>query len=220
MALTTLHGRLDADFARLEGHLRSFVTSRATISSASDFSERDECLLEGLLSRVWQAWGAFCRACLCESCLGTVDASGVAVAKIPDAVTEAHVSGAALKAKNSASGPYWGATNTVLRREPTWGDVDVLSTIITRLAPANAGQMSAAFSNGSSSAKALQFIRNAAAHMHHQTLADVQALRSKYVVFPISHPTQALYWVEPKSRDFLVFRALDDLRAAALTAIS
>ena len=220
MALALLHAQLVADFAHLEGHLRNFATSRPAIRSSTDFSDRDEYLLEGLLSRVWQAWGAFCRSCFCESCLGTVDSTGAPVAPLAGAVSVAHVSGAALRVKSNVNGPYWGTTNVILRREPTWGDVDVLSTLLSRLAPANALQMSAAFSTFSASAKALQAIRNAAAHMHHQTIAEVQGLRSKYIVFPITHPTQALYWIEPKSSDFLILRALSDLQQAASDAIS
>lgn len=208
------------EFDALSTHLRNFATARPSISSASDFTLEDECLLEGLLSRVWQTWGAFCRLCVCESCLGTINGLGAVVPKHALALSEAHVSAAAIRAKSKASPPIWGATNTTLRFEPTWGDVDVLAKIIPHLGPTNQGQLLAAFSGGSQSAKALQLIRNAAAHNNLQTMGDVHNIRSRYLVFPITHPIQALYWVDPISKDFLVLQALEDLLDTGLAAIS
>ncbi|MEJ7668089.1 MAG: hypothetical protein WKH97_05005 [Casimicrobiaceae bacterium] len=92
--------------------------------------------------------------------------------------------------------------------------------IIPRLGPTNQGQLLAAFSAAHQSARAVQLIRNAAAHYNSQTMTEVQSIRSKYIVFPITHPTQALYWIEPNSRDFLVLHAVEELRDASLAAIS
>jgi len=50
----------------------------------------------------------------------------------------------------------------VLRAEPTWGDVDILHKILPKLRPDNYLQLLAAFSSITSSAKALQTIRNGA----------------------------------------------------------
>jgi hypothetical protein len=97
--------------------------------------------------------------------------------------------------------------------------VNVLTTIIQRLAPGNAPQLLAAFSSGHTSARVLQTIRNAAAHNNHQTFDDIQLLRASYLVFPIVHPTHALFWVEPKSKDFLVTHAIQGLRDAGQAAI-
>ena len=162
----------------------------------------------------------FCRSCLCESCIGTTDGSGAPVIAHLDAASEAHVSAAAIRAKQAGVPPAWGSTNTVLRNEPTWGDVDVLTKIIPLLGPSNQAQLLAAFSSGHKSAKALQLIRNAAAHNNAQALAEVHSLRSRYIVFPISHPVQALYWIEPSSKDFLVLEAVEDLRDVGHAAIS
>jgi hypothetical protein len=221
MALYAAWAQFSDEAIVLTGLLRSFAAVGPSISGASRFSIADECLLEGLLSRAWQAWGHFCRTCVIESCIGTVDGSGAAIAPHAFALSEAHVSGAVIKAKGlKASPPYWGGTNSVLRNEPTWGDVDVLTRILPRLGCANQSQLLAAFSAASQSAKTLQCIRNAAAHNNAETLLDVQAIRSRYVVFPVTHPVHALYWTEPASGDFLVTTALDDLVDCALTAIS
>lgn len=220
MALYARWTELCTELDRLSGHLRDFASARPTIASASDFSEKDECLLEGLLSRTWQAWGAFCRACVYESCMGTLDGSGIAIPANPYAASEGHVSGAAIRARSTPNPPIWGNVNTLLRSEPTWGDVNVLVTIIPRLAPANQSQLLAAFSAASSGAKALQLIRNATAHNNAQTMAEVQNMRSAYIIFPLTHPIQSLFWTEPTSCDFLFLWAVEELREAGLAAIT
>jgi hypothetical protein len=96
----------------------------------------------------------------------------------------------------------------------------VLAKVLPRLAPANAPQLLAAFSSHYQAAKALQFIRNAAAHHNAQTMADVLAIRSLYVAFPITHPTHALFWIEPTSSDFLALAAIQSLCDMGFDAIS
>lgn len=220
MALQAVWTRLDGELMSLSVHFRNFAAAKPSLSSPSHFSMLDECLLEGLLSRVWQAWNNFCRTCVVESCVGTIDATGVVVTALPGATSEACVSGAAIQAKKKGGAPNWGAPNTLLRAEPTWGDVDVLAKVLTCLRPVNSVKMLAAFSSGSPSAKALQLIRNGAAHNHVQNLNEIQMLRSSYVVFPITHPTHAMFWTEPHSRDFLITHAIDELNDAGLTAVS
>ena len=122
--------------------------------------------------------------------------------------------------KEGVSPTYWGATVTSLRQEPTWGDPDVLQKILPRLQPTNAAKLVAAFSSVHDRAKAVQLIRNGAAHNHAENMAEILLLQSAYVAFRISHPVQALYWVEPSSGDFLITHALDALKDAALVAIS
>jgi len=219
MALQIAWTQLENNLDSLTLHFENFAATKA-VSAPSDFSILDECVLEGLLSRVWQAWNGFCRSCVIGSCVGAVDGSGNVVASLPLAHTEAHVSAAAILAKRQPVGSYWGGTNHLLRNEPTWGDVDVLTKILTRLQPTNSAKMLAAFSSGHAQAKVLQVIRNCTAHTNHQTMTDLQSLRAAYVVFPITHPTQSLFWIEPTSRDYLVIHAIEEIKDAALTAIT
>jgi hypothetical protein len=219
MALPNVWTIFEQDLDSQSAHIRVFAAAK-TITSSTDFSFHDECLVEGLLSRIWQTWNQFCRSCVIESCVGTTTVGGMGIPALPDAVSEAHVSGAAINAKKSATGTIWGTPNSMLRLEPTWGDVDVLVKILTRLRPSNSANMLAAFSSSYPSAKALQLIRNAAAHNHSQNMSEVLTLRPSYIVFPIVHPIQALFWTEPASRDFLVMHAIGELKAAGLTAVS
>jgi hypothetical protein len=200
-------------------HFRDFVQTKTTVVAASDFSFLDECLLEGLMSRAWQAWSAFCRDCVVKSCLGTTTSAGIAVTALVEAINEEHISGAAIRANRRLGPPYWGNPNALLRSEPTWGDVDALVRIIGELRPSNAPQLLAAFSSCYSHARALQLIRNCASHNHKQNISEIQKLRSAYVVFPISHPTQAMFWTEPSSGDLLITSVIEEIKEAGLAAI-
>lgn len=220
MSLSPALTELEADLDLLATHVRDFAAKKPVLTASANFSLPDECLLEGLLSRIWQAWNRFCRHCVIQSCVGTVDAAGVMVPGLPDAITEAHVSGAAIRAKKQPRPPYWGFPNSQLRSEPTWGDANVLTVILTRLNPTNSPKMLAAFSSAHRGAKALQVIRNGAAHNHAQNLTEIMMLRSAYSTFPIAHPTHAMFWVEPRSSDFLITHAIDVLKDAASVAVS
>ncbi len=221
MALVGTLTQLSVELDSLSVHLRDFAAAKSPLSGAAQFSLRDECLLEGLLSRAWQAWCVFCRNCIVESCMGTVNSAGGIVAALPDAISESHVSKAAIVAKKKPNPPFWrGPPNAILRLEPTWGDVDALTTIVSRLRPRNFAQLQAAFSSGTKSAKALQLIRNGAAHNNFQNMAEIQTLRSGYIVFPINHPTHALFWTDPNSGDFLVLHAIQELKDTGVAAVA
>ena len=219
MALAPALAQLSVELDSLSVLLRDFAASNLPLRFGTQFSLTDECLLEGILSRVWQAWCAFCRDCIINSCMGTVTSSGAAVRALPPALSESHVSSAAIKAKNKANPPFWGSTNSILRLEPTWGDINVLTTILSRLQPVNVAQLQAAFSSGTRSAKILQTIRNGAAHNNHQNLTEINRLSSAYIVYPISHPTHALFWTDPASGDFLVLAAIEELKFIGVSAI-
>jgi hypothetical protein len=218
MPLDVVCAELESELDSLSQHCRDFAAVKPVLDAASHFSFLDECLLEGLLSRVWQAWNRFCRKCVIESCMGTKGATGLNITGLPDAISEQHVSSAAIQAKKESK-PYWGAQNSILRYEPTWGDVDVLARILPRLHPTNFTKLLAAFSAGYPSAKALQVIRNGAAHDNVQTRNDIDALRSTFLVFPIGHPTHAMFWVEPTSKDFLITHVIDELKDSGRIAI-
>jgi hypothetical protein len=221
MALPAALAQLDADLDALANLFRDFAARSPASTAPGALTLTDECLLEGLLSHTWQAWNSFCRSCVIHSCMGSPDATGAMIAAHPQALSEELVAGAALDAKKRGVLPtYWGATVTSLRQEPTWGDTDVLQKILPRLQPTNAAKLVAAFSSVHDRAKAVQLIRNGAAHNHAENMAEILLLQSAYVAFRISHPVQALYWVEPSSGDFLITHALDALKDAALVAIS
>ena len=219
MSLNAVWGQLIDDFEKSSDHIAEFIRSHSSLASSTAFTYRDECELEGILSRLWQSWGKFCRDTVIESCLGSINGSGVAIAPHPDALSWQHVSGAAIRAKSSVHPPTWGTANGILRNEPTWGDTDVLATILPRLGPSNISELQLGFSAGHSAAKTIQTIRNGTAHLNVQTLKSILDIQSAYIAFPITHPTHALFWLDPISRQFLVMQAIEDLTSGATAAI-
>ena len=214
MSLPSILAAFNADISPLEVEIGVFVRGRPSPGLRSTFALRDECVLEGILSRVWQVWCKFCRDSIFESLLGTSTVSGTMIPRHPAALSAEHVSAAAINASKSRQPEkYWGAKNDSLRREPTWGDVDVLTDIVSRLSPLNAGQLLAAYSASWASAKALRTIRNASAHFNAQSMTEVQNLGTSYVTYPILHPTHAMFWAEPVSGDFLVTHAIHNLKS-------
>ena len=127
------------------------------------------------------------------------------------------VSAAAIQAAKKKQ-PIPGATNCVLRQEPTWGDPNKLLNIIGRLQLSNQTQLSQSF-GASAYISHLQTVRNAAAHRHHQNTADVLALGPFYVVSRLRHPTEALLWLEQQTKNFAFLFWLDDMKIVGGLAI-
>src|SRR5580704_6215244 len=98
MALPAALAQLDSDLDALVNLFRDFAAKGAASAASGPLTLTDECLLEGLLSRTWQAWNSFCRACVMDSCMGSPDATGTVIAAHPDALSEELVAGAALDA--------------------------------------------------------------------------------------------------------------------------
>tara|TARA_R110000868_G_C10740942_1_gene752394 strand:- start:280 stop:741 length:462 start_codon:yes stop_codon:yes gene_type:complete len=153
--------------------------------------------------------------------MGTTDGNGIAITPVAGAISEEHVSAAAMHANNKNTPPAnWIKTNSILRKEPTWGDIDVLTKIASNLSPSNASQINAAISTVYTTAKDIQIIRNATAHTNHQTILEVRSIMTRYVVFPTNHPIQATLWTVHSTSDFLLANAIEELKMASLSAIS
>lgn len=136
----------------------------------------------------------------------------------PVHASELHVSHIAWKQKAGAA-PVMPGTNSILRKEPTWGDIDKLLEIIRAVNPANAPGLLAAFGTVPD-VEHLRLIRNASAHINSQTFGEVIALQSRYFSTPIQHPLHALMWIEPASGKTLAQARIQDMRIAARNACS
>lgn len=216
VALQALQNAFELEIQTFVAAYEELATTRSYASS-SDFSLETECLLEGILSRVWQSWNKFCRQVIVESCLGTQTLSGP-VAATPPAVSEQAVSAASIRVKNKAA-VVWQGTNSLLRREPTWGDVDSLLDIVNGLAPSNAATLLGLCTMATPAAKVLQAIRNAAAHQNQETMATLGTLSLTYSAFAITHPCQSLFWVDGTSGELLLLSAVENLKDAAVYCV-
>lgn len=213
MSLHQIHTDFEAELLEPTRVFEELATMR-TFGGSADFTTDQLCLLEGVVSRIWQAWCRFCRRLILESCQGTVDLSGVTIPALATAASDAHVSAAAILAWRKRP-VRWRATNTLLRREPTWGDVDVLLDIVNALTPNNSAKLTGMCSVSSAGAKVLQAARNAAAHHNHQSIADLLRLSSTYSTFPIQHACESTFWIEMATSKYLLPFVIDELRDAA-----
>ncbi|TWO69507.1 hypothetical protein FN976_19675 [Caenimonas sedimenti] len=95
-----------------------------------------------------------------------------------------------------------------------------MNTILTRLSPSNTSQLLAAFSSAHAPIKTVQLIRNATAHQNAETLQGVRQRASAYIAAPIVHPLQAIFWIDPGTKDFLLLHAIEEMRDSSQAAIA
>lgn len=210
MELQTQFNKLMARLSLVEDHFIAFQSSMPFRLDHSDWM-----FLEGLSSATWQYWGTFCRSVVIESALGARTARGVDLT--PCASTWEEVSHIASYAAQRKRPPSAGI-NSNLRAEPTWGDPEKLNRIINSLDLGNKGTLATTF-GADSYVSHLQTVRNAAAHRHHQNTASVLALRPYYQVSRLRHPSEALMWLEEKSKSFAFLFWLEDMRMLGELAI-
>lgn len=214
MFLKAHESRLELRLERFEQHFLEFVSAH----KLNKFSEKDMQYLEGLTSCVWQCWSRFCRNVVIDSSIGATTASGAILAPCVTPVMWTRVSYVAQMAAAKKT-PKASLTNSTLRFEPTWGDVAKLVNIVNALAPNNAATLLGGFGSVARGPRHVQLIRNAAAHRNSQTLTEVHGLMTFYTAKTVRHPLEALFWIDPTSKDFLFMACIDDMRLIAQNVV-
>lgn len=199
--------------ARLSVVEDRFISFQSSMPSRLDHSHW--MFLEGLSSATWQYWGRFCRSVVIDSALGAKTAGGVNLIPCAAGWEEvSHIAYCVTKGKPLVVG----GTNSNLRMEPTWGDPNKLNAVINALNLGNKTTLASSF-GASFYISHLQIVRNAAAHNHYQNTADVLALRPYYHVARLRHPSEALLWLEEKSKSFAFLFWLEDMRILGELAV-
>lgn len=170
--------------------------------------------LEGALGDAWQAYCGFVRHLLIRSSLGCRTELGVIHQPSIVPAKWERASYIALRANNNAIIAV-GAMNTVLRKEPTWGDSAKLTSMINALNPGNAANLKSYLAGGLKGPKHCQTVRNACAHKNGQTKAGVVALAPIYLASALKYPIDAMIWREPLTQQFAFLSWLDDMRVIA-----
>ena len=212
--------QLDSVRARLHQRLRKAEDLFSSVSALGAKRNRDHrqlLFLDGLLSYTWQSWCRFCRDLVVHSCVGAETSAGIILPASVTPATPERVSHLAIQAKR-----YRGATpgvNAARRNEPTWGDVDCLLRIVGVANPANASQLQSSFGTAPKGPTHLQKVRNAAAHLHDQSFAEVRAIQVYYLSTQIRFPCEACFWVDSVASDFAFIAWVDDMRLLSQTAV-
>lgn len=204
---------LESKLARSERGFREALTL-----SKNEARQRRRHLMEGALSDAWQAYCAFVRSVVIRSATGCTTASGnLYPASVAPASWQrvSYIAAQAARNKNIQAG----GLNSVLRIEPTWGDSNKIVLILNALNPGNRTTLLGRLSGGLNGPKHCQIVRNACAHINHQTKAEVESLAIFYSASRVRHPTDALEWRDPNTQEFAFIAWLEDMRVIGQGAI-
>lgn len=168
-------------YSKFDSRCRSYSERIANINSCkSNVEDWQFCYLtEVLISDVWQAWCHFCRELFLSSCRGCTARNGEKITAISGDKSWMRLGYIAKQASQNRNSTPGGHLNFAIRKEPTWGDLDVFLRIVDTIRPDN--YQTLLFSYGSfSSLKHLQRVRNACAHKNVETISDISLLSTDY----------------------------------------
>jgi len=172
---------------------------------------------EGLVSALWQSWGAFCRSTLIGSASGIISGSGQQVTSPYSGRLETEI---AYVAKVLSQGHQVATIIALQGRhlEPSWGDLAKVNLIANGINSTNQAQLVSAFGVGLA-IKDLQLCRNANAHLNKDMFAQVNAAKVRYSDTKFVHPSDLIFWVDPATKDFLWKTWVDEMEVISQYAI-
>jgi len=153
---------------------------------------------EVLISDIWQFWCNFCRELYFSSMRGTSTRSNnsiIGVAANKDWKRIAYEAGHVLNPRRCCTSN--GHLNYKKRFEPTWGDIDVIQTIINGVNPNNKNTLLSGFGSFYK-LKDLQNVRNACAHKNIETKGEVLQLSTNYSFSHLKYVTD-LAWIRDRT---------------------
>ena len=204
--LQHLLGRFHKRLTLVESAFSDHIVSRPV-----PLRHRDRMFLDGLISITWQYWCRFCRQLVLASALGCQTRRGATLVPSVSPPIWQRVSYVAIRAANGK--PILpNKTESLLRREPTWGDVAKLPLIVSGLAPQNGPILINTFGSVTQGPVHLQIVRNASAHLNEETHREILNLRPFYNPQSVRHPTDVTVWTEPVSQDYAFISWVDDMR--------
>lgn len=176
---------------------------------------------EALISDIWQCWNNFCRELLFSSCRGTITRDGQYAKRNVSDCSWKRLGYEAKQVISNQSIKTNGHLNFYVRKEPTWGDLDVFIKIIQQMTPqpSNANHLLTVFGSFSS-IKQLQKLRNACAHKNIETVVDVHTLSTHYSFGRLKYMSD-LAWCNPiNSYEYAIEAWLYEMRRIADLATS
>lgn len=194
--LDTLKSRFRRRLATLDSAFDRRVVS-STVSRRVDRSA----LQEGLVSSLWQTWCYFCRDLVITSTIGTKTSNGANTTSALAGRTEAEVAFAAMRLAHSRPiGNIRPIAGDHL--EPTWGNLNKLSLIVTGLAPSNKQEILTA-TGACVLLRDLQLCRNSSAHISKDSIRDIRSASVRYTSPKFEHPSDIIFWIDPDTQDYV-----------------
>jgi hypothetical protein len=174
---------------------------------------------EVLISDIWQNWCHFTRKLLFSSCRGTVARDGSTIVARAGINTWQRLGYEAKRGVMQQNATPNGHLNFLIRKEPTWGDLDCAIKIIIRLQPSNKNHLLSTFGSFSQ-LKDLQLVRNACAHKNVETISSIQSLASSYNFGIIKNATQVAWATVIGSNELAIDQWLFEMNLVADLATS
>lgn len=206
---------------KLKFEMRLKVSERAferhIVEPCTNFQTDRFALQEGLVSRLWQIWNAFCRDITLASVKGAKTTSGANTTSPYSANTEKEILYIASKlSKSSAIGTIKEIGGSHL--EPTWGDISKLNLIISGIGTSNSSNLLSSFGVANRISD-LQLCRNTCAHINPETLNKLAATHVRYTPARLRHPSDFIYWEDPLTRDYIWRTWIDEMETISDFAI-
>ena len=152
-------------------------------------------ILNGIVDYVWQAWTRFSREYFIKCCLGCNAKNGAAIAAALNVqpISEERVSYLSTMLSRPQKITVNGM-NSILRYEPTWGDIDKIINLSALCQLSNHAAVTASFGGGLLGPKHLQRVRNSIAHLNKETHIELNSLASLYKSNTLRHPVCSVFW--------------------------
>jgi hypothetical protein len=211
---------LDSYRTKLESRLKYLSLALARTQQAKFSARKADAFAaqEGLVSTLWQAWGAFSKSAILGSAAGGITSSG--------SITTSPFTSLPLGELREVARCYAKGINIVSGRairgdylEPTWGDVTNATKIVNGFGLSN----SSAILTGLgvlTLARDVKTVRNAAAHLSPDRINDIKLMQLRYARTAFKHPTDALFWIEPSSGNVAWMVWIDEMRSAAKLVVA
>lgn len=204
--------KLDRRLSILDNAHRRLSLRRHRIRKIDRFSAQ-----MGLVSTLWQVWNDASRSIILSSVKGAILASGAEVSSEFSGFSTGQIRFAAMKfARNEQVDQLKEIAGDHV--EPTWGDLDKASRIVSRFRPTNSSQLLSAFGS-MNLVKDLQITRNACAHISIARLQEIYELGVRYDGDKPLHPSDVIYLIDPNTKDFSWYSWTDEIRAFACYAV-
>lgn len=193
---------------------RFYVIANQTMLSSENLTDFEyKYITYSLISEIWKAWCLFCREIIFLSCSGTTTRNGIVVPARSS--RDNAIQRIAYEANQARRGSrvHPNKRCTFIRQEPTWGDQNLLVTIIPSLSPSNAVTLQSGFGSVSTVPQHLQIIRNYFAHSNSETALELKQVSKYYKA--ASDITDVLSWVNPHNSSTAIFYWLSELEEIA-----
>lgn len=167
-------------------------------------------MIEGYISKLWQAWSNFNRGILLAAIRGGTRSDGFVVTSAYDNLGDLEI--AFVASQLGHKNPIGTIRQLSTRKhEPTWAYFEVPNRVLTGISSNIEADLLQSFS-AQATLNDLRVCRNSSAHITPESLADVRAAQVRYSFNKFRHPTDMSFWLDQVTADFLWKSWISEMR--------